>query len=91
MPTNPIANPLAFWTLLGIFIAIAATAVRAFIVWRKKKRYTREYFAVWGFGALLGLVALFLAQLWLKLPLSAILIALISPLARLFGLESLNT
>nr|VFJ88786.1 MAG: hypothetical protein BECKH772A_GA0070896_100117 [Candidatus Kentron sp. H]VFJ90344.1 MAG: hypothetical protein BECKH772B_GA0070898_100099 [Candidatus Kentron sp. H]VFJ97010.1 MAG: hypothetical protein BECKH772C_GA0070978_100107 [Candidatus Kentron sp. H] len=91
MPTHPLHDPLTFWTLLGIFMAIALAIGRALVVWRKKKRYTREYFAVWGFGALLGLIGLFLAQLWLKLPLSAILIALVSPIARLFGLESLDT
>ncbi|VFM95773.1 MAG: hypothetical protein BECKG1743D_GA0114223_100993 [Candidatus Kentron sp. G] len=91
MPTNPLTDPLTFWLLLGIFLLIVLTAGRALVVWWRKEHYTREYFAVWGFGAVAGLVALFLAQLLLDIPLSAMLIALAAPLAKLFGLEFLNT
>nr|VFJ67836.1 MAG: hypothetical protein BECKDK2373C_GA0170839_11714 [Candidatus Kentron sp. DK] len=55
MPTHPLIDPLTFWTLLGIFLIIAASAGRALVVWWKKDHYTREYFAVWGFGVIAGL------------------------------------
>lgn len=42
------------WVFFFLFIAVSGMALWAFYFWWKKKRYTRERFAFFGFSALLG-------------------------------------
>lgn len=85
---NAVPSPLLPLLLSMALFVIALFAVRALFVWWRRKRYTRERFAFWGFAALVGLVGLFLMQLSLGISPATIAMALVSLFAESLGLES---